>query len=288
MPGQGRAAVGRAGRRSAVTARVFLNGGLVPANAARIDPADRGFLLGDGLFETIAVVGGSALRLDRHFARLRDGAAVIGLPIPWADQDLAAAVESTAAENGLVEAAVRLTVSRGSGPRGVLPPASPSPTLLITAAPSPPATAVKVVVATVTRRNQHSPLARIKSLNYLDNVLARAEAARRGADDAVLLNTDGYVAETSIANLFAVVDGELATPPIIDGALPGIMRAEILRHGGAVERSLSVAELGRAQEVFVTSALGMKPVLAIDGKPVGDGTAGAMAADLARRIPNCR
>lgn len=244
--------------------KLWLGTGLVPQDGAAISPLDRGFTLGDGLFETLRVASGRVLRVEAHLARLGAGARVLGLPLPTLD--LAAAIEATAAANALADGALRLTLTRGVGPRGVLPPADPVPTLVITAAPlPPPAPPARLVIVDGTRRNERSPLAQVKSLNYLDNILARQEAAARGADDGVLLNTRDAVAETSIANLFAVIDGALVTPPRAAGVLPGIMRAEVLAHG-AVERLLTTADLMRADEIFLTSALGIRSVAALEGR----------------------
>jgi branched-chain amino acid aminotransferase len=252
---------------------VSLNGSLLPADEARIASTDRGFLLGDGLFETMCVRHGSILRLDAHLERLRRGAGFLGIPVP-AD-DLPSLLGDVLSVNGLVEASLRLTLTRGRGPRGVLPPAAPSPTLLITsapkAAPLPPA---HCVIATTTRRNEHSPLSRIKSLNYLDAIIARQEAASRGGDEAILLNGAGRVAEASAANIFVVEDGKLVTPPISEGALPGVTRAAIVARG-AVERSVAPAELSHAQGIFLSSSLGLREVLSIDGLAVP-----AMPADV--------
>lgn len=244
--------------------KLWLGDGLVEEEAARISPLDRGFTLGDGLFETARVKAGRVLRLDAHLARLAAGARVLGLPLPALD--LGAALRATAQANGLGEAVLRLTLTRGAGPRGVLPPAHPVPTLVITAAPlPPPLPPARLVIAESTRRNDRSPLARVKSLNYLDNILARQEAAGRGTDDAVLLNTRDRVAETSIANLFAVLGGELVTPPVSDGVLPGVMRAAVLAEG-ARERSITPAELATASEIFLTSALGIRSVRSLKGR----------------------
>lgn len=243
---------------------VWLDGGLTAAEAARIAPSDRGFTLGDGLFETLAVQGGEIARLPAHLARLAAGAQVLGMPVP--SFDLTGITAALLQANGLSDAVLRLTLTRGTGPRGVLPPAQPSPTLLVTAAPmAPPAGAARLVVATVTRRNEHSPLSRIKSLNYLDNILARQEAQARGADEALILNTQGRVAECTIANVFLVRDGALLTPPIGEGALPGVMRAEILAHG-ATERPITVDDLAAASEVFLTSSLGVRSVSELAGR----------------------
>lgn len=260
---------------------VWLNGELLPTGTARIDPADRGFTLGDGLFETIRVTGGTAPRLDRHLARLRASAAVLELPIPFTDPALAAAVAAVIAAQDATDAVVRLTVTRGTGARGVLPPADPHPTVLITLAPAgPPAGPVEAVIAQDTRRNEHSPLSRLKTLNYLDSILARREAARRGAGEALLLNSAGRLAEASVANLFIVVNGTLLTPPVADGALPGVRRALILERGGVEERPLSPEALWSADEAFLSNSLSLRPLVAVDGRPIGTGTPGPVTTAL--------
>ncbi|MFG1419733.1 aminotransferase class IV [Xanthobacter sp. V0B-10] len=238
--------------------KLYLNGALMEAGEAHIAPGDRGFTLGDGLFETLRVRGGFLRRLPAHLARLTRGAAVLGLPLPALD--FGAALEQVRAANALDDGVLRLTVTRGSGPRGVLPPAEPHPTVLITAAPmAPPPPPARLIIASVTRRNERSPLSQVKSLNYLDNILARQEAARAGADDALLLNTRERLAESTIANLFAVIDGRLVTPPVSEGALPGVMRAAV-KAQGAEERPLTPDDLAQAEEIFLTSSLGIRPV----------------------------
>ncbi|MFG1426681.1 aminotransferase class IV [Roseixanthobacter glucoisosaccharinicivorans] len=243
---------------------VWLNGALVDHTAARVAPDDRGFTLGDGLFETVRARNGALWHMHAHLARLAAGARVLGLPLPQVD--LTAAARAVLEANTLSDGVVRITLSRGSGPRGVLPPAKPEPTLLITAAPAtPPAPPARLIIARVTRRNELSPLHAVKSLNYLDNILARQEAAAQGADDALLLNTRGRVAESTIANLFVVIGNMVLTPPVCDGALPGIMRAEVLREHGS-EATLSVEDLAQAQEMFLTSSLGIRSVSHLDGR----------------------
>lgn len=244
--------------------KLFLGTALVEEADAAVSPFDRGFTLGDGLFETLRVKGGRVLRCEAHLARLAAGAGILGLPLPAVD--LAAALALTAEANGLADGVLRLTLTRGPGPRGVLPPAEPRPTLVISAASlAPPLPPARLVIARATRRNERSPLAQVKSLNYLDGILARQEAARRGADDAVLLNTRDGIAETSIANLFAVIGRDLVTPPLSEGVLPGVMRAAVLAEG-ARERPLSEGDLAAAQEIFLTSALGIRPVAALEGR----------------------
>lgn len=252
--------------------KIWLNGAILDADSAAISPTDRGFTLGDGVFETMQARNGAPLRLDAHLARLRRGAGLIGLPLPRLDY--AGALLATLEANGLRDAALRLTLSRGPAPRGVLPPAEPTPTVLISAGPLPDLTPVRLVLAKVTRRNEFSPLSCIKSLNYLDSILARQEAAARGADDALMLNTQGRIAETTMANVFLVLNGNLVTPPLSDGALPGIMRAEVLK-AGAVEQAILPADIARAREIFITTSLGIRSVDEVEGRPLGDFTIAA-------------
>ncbi len=264
---------------------VSINGVLTDAAVARIDPADRGFTLGDGIFETIAVRRNAVRHLATHLRRLREGAGVLGIPVPGDDQELAARIGACITANGLKDAVVRVTLTRGVGARGIVPPPHPAPTFVVTAAPLPePAGPAKVIVAKVTRRNEHSPLARIKHLNYLDNILARREAQAADADDAILLNTAGNVAESTVANIFILVDGFMLTPPIADGALPGIMRGEAIKLARAEERTITPEMLARAAEVFLTNALGVRPVTHVDGAPVGDGEPGLITQLLATRL----
>jgi branched-chain amino acid aminotransferase len=155
---------------------------------------------------------------------------------------------------------------------------------MITGGPLPPDDPVTLIVAHGTRRDETSPLARVKSLGYLGNILARQEAVAAGADDAVLLNTQGRIAETTVANIFCLIAGGLVTPPISEGALPGVMRAEVIRLARAEERPISVAELEQSSEIFVTNALGIRPVVRLNGHDVGDGAPGLITQLLAVRL----
>jgi branched-chain amino acid aminotransferase len=252
---------------------IWLNGQLLPTAAARLDAADRGLLLGDGLFETMRVVEGRPPLLSRHLTRLNEGARVLGLPVPAVDME--AVLRQLLTANGLRQAAVRLTLTRGPGPRGLLPPAELAPTLLITASPLPPAPEpIRAVVATVTRRNELSPLSRIKALGYLDQILALREAQARGAEEALMLNTAGRLACGTTANLFLVHDAALLTPPLEEGALPGITRALVLELApglgiAACETPLEPAMLAHAQEAFLTSSLRfLTPLASIEDRPL--------------------
>lgn len=265
--------------------KVSLNGELVDAAVARIDPTDRGLTLGDGLFETIALRKSKARRLPAHFARLRLSATALGIPLAYDDAALDTLVTGLIAANSLVDAVLRITLTRGPGARGIALPLNPRSTLLMTAAPAPPAPEpAHVIIATVTRRNELSPLSRFKTLNYLDNVLARDEATQGGADDAFLLNTQGRVAESTVANVFLLVNGGLITPPVSEGALPGVARADVIKLTHAEERPVTVEILAKASEIFLSNALGVRPVVAIDGTPVGDGEPGLITQLVATRI----
>ena len=265
--------------------KISLNGELVDAASARIDPSDRGLTLGDGLFETIALRKGKPRRLPAHMARLRMSATALGIPLVYDDAALDAMIAGVVAANDLTDGVLRITLTRGPGPRGLALPAAPQPTLLITTAPAAPEPEpARMIIATVTRRNELSPLTRFKTLNYLDNVIARDEATLAGADDAFLLNTQGRVAEATAAKVFLLVNGGLITPPIAEGALPGVARADAIRLTHAEERPVTVETLAKASEVFLTNALGVRPVIRIGDAAVGDGEPGLITQLVATRI----
>ncbi len=246
--------------------KLWLNGALQEAETARLDPADRGLMLGDGIFETIRVSAGQPEHLPAHLDRLQDGAACLDIALPeitWLGQ----AIPALLAANELADAVLRLTVTRGPAVRGILPVRGAAPTLLMTAAPLPPALPpARMIISRRTRRNEWSPLSRIKSLNYGDNILARAEAEQAGADDAVMLNSRGMAAGATSANLFIVTGGRTITPPVADGALPGIMRGVLMAQLQVLEASLSVDDLHAADEMFMSNALGLRQVSQLEGK----------------------
>lgn len=264
---------------------VDLNGKLQDSEEVRIDPTDRGFTLGDGIFETLRIKNGKPKRLDAHLARMRHGAKTLAITMPTTDAGIAKRIDAVLAANDLTDATVRMTLSRGVGARGLLPPETEAPVLLITAGPlPPPVDSVRAIIAFSIRRNEHSPLARIKSISYLDNVIARQEAAGYGADDALLLNTQGRLAESTISNLFLLIDGALLTPSVDEGALPGVVRADLIAKFRAEETQLEVDDLGRADEAFLTNALGVRPLVEVAGQPIGDGEPGLLTQMLAARL----
>lgn len=243
--------------------RFFFNGTLCNAADCRLPVTDRSYLLGDGLFETILVKSGRALRLPEHLRRLLASCAYFNYNRPTA-QELTAAIQSVIAANALETATLRLTLSHRESQGILAAPASPL-NILITfrrGEPYAPALYERGFTAVIagTRRNEFSPASRHKTTNFLDSVLARKEAQSGGADEAILLNTQGRLAEGSVTNLFLVSSGAVLTPRIEDGALPGIMRAKVLelcRAKGipAREQALTPADLERAEEAFFTNSL---------------------------------
>lgn len=242
--------------------RVWLDGKIVAQEEAHISVMDRGFLLGDGLFETILIQEGRPFDLEAHLERLATGLAVLGFAEAVDLSKIRAGIAHYLAAESAPSAVLRLTVTRGTGPRGLAPPEASSPTTLVALSPIPPAqeTPLALHVATTTRRNELSPLSRIKALPYLDNLIALQEARAHGADEALMLNTRGTIACASVANLFVIRDGRLETPPVSDGALPGTMRALMLllaKSAGLapVETSLRAGDLAGADQVILTNSI---------------------------------
>jgi len=243
-----------------------------------IPPDDRGFTLGDGLFETVLAEHGALARLEAHLARLRAGCEALGLPAPDPNEaERLMRLALSAAELEGARAAVRLTLTAGSGGRGLDRPDGLSPRLVATAAPAPrPLTPARLATARV-RRNDASPASRHKTLAYLDNVLARREARAAGADEALMLNTRGEVACAAAANVFWIAAGRLFTPALECGVLAGFERAETIVRARAlgitVEEVAAPPEtLTAAEAVFITNSLiGVRPVEALDGRALPPG-----------------
>jgi branched-chain amino acid aminotransferase len=242
--------------------RIWQNGELIAPEKACIAAADRGFLLGDGVFETVAIHNGKPFDLAAHFERLAFGLAVLGFADSVDLNDLQAEALNFIAGEGLAAGVVRITVTRGEGPRGLVPPASPHPAIMMTLSPPPAAREepVSLHIATATRRNELSPVSRIKALGYLDNIIALREANALNADDALILNTCGAVACASAANVFIIRCDRLETPPVADGALPGTMRAKLLSMAqsaglSAMETSLFANDVAEADHVFLTNSV---------------------------------
>jgi branched-chain amino acid aminotransferase len=261
---------------------VWIDGTVVDAAAARVPVLDHGLLYGDGVFEGLRAFGRRVFRLDDHLARLRASAAAISHARPD-EATLRGVVRDTQRALGLDDAYVRLVVTRGEGALGVDPASCPAPRVFCIAAEArifaPETLAAGLALATVSWRRPGFDVIdpRVKSLNYLNNALAKLEARRAGADEALLLNAAGTIAEASVANVFVLAGRTLLTPPPTDGCLEGVTRRTVMEVApslglAAAERTLSRTDLLAADEVFLTgTGAGIVPVRALDGQPIGAG-----------------
>ena len=268
---------------------ILVNGSL----AGRIDPADRGLLLGDGVFDTLVAFNRKPFAGERHLARLAAHAAEIGISLDAAK--VRAGWSAVLAEAKAEHLILRTTVTRGVTARGLWPATAVDPTVVVAATPwnaSVVGRPVQLFVSAIAR-NAGSPTSRLKTIGYLDNILAAREAASRSADDALLLNAAGKVACSTIANLFALSGGQIVTPPPADGVMAGIVRGLVIELATAlgsevVVRSLEVMDLFSADEVFLTNSVRLvAPVHALDGRPLGGRAPDRVAtllASLAERI----
>jgi branched-chain amino acid aminotransferase len=267
---------------------VQLNGRFVPAQRAQISVLDRGLLYGDGLFETLRAYQGWPFALDAHLARLQESAEFLGFVVPrrpWRRD-----IESLLKKNGLLarDAWVRITVTRGVGARGLLPPAHPRPALIVMTGRLDPAIArvqrsgARVALVPFAR---HGFLAEHKVLSYLPGVLGKVMAARHEAFEGLFVNADGFVTEGTTTNVFAWRGKRLSTPPIA-GILPGITRRMVIELATAdgvrvAQGPLRVDDLLDADEVFLTSSLAeVVPVIAVNARNIGDGTVGCRTQRL--------
>ncbi|MFO8006372.1 MAG: aminotransferase class IV [Candidatus Brocadiia bacterium] len=270
---------------------VYLNGRLVPREQARISPFDRGFLYGDGFFETTRICAGAPLFLERHLERLANSCRETGFGGGPDAAALAIGVKELIRANEVEEGYLRMTVSRGRHQGRLTELETTEPTVLAEARPMelPPLDAAPPPITLARadhRRNEASPVVRHKSLSYQGNVLALADGRRRGADEVYFLNSRGDLAEGAISNLFFVRDGTLCTPAVECGLLPGITRAVLL--GLCAEEGIpletghySEADLLTADEAFCTNSLrGMMPVASILGPPDTEFTPGETTAVL--------
>ena len=268
---------------------VYLNGILMPRSQARISALDYGFLYGFGLFETMRAYEDQVFLLDRHLSRLAHSAEILGLLIGVAD--LKEAVMATIQANQLSEARIRISISIGEGGMAPDPSTCQKPTVLVLAGHYQPypeqvyQKGFRAVVSSI-RRNSQSPLSRLKSANYLENILAKEEARKAGVDEALCLNEKGLLAEASMSNIFLVTNGTLRTPRQGSGILPGITREVALelawRLGiNALEQDIRLDELFHAQEAFLTNSLiELMPLTEVDGKPIGSGRPGSLTRKL--------
>lgn len=272
--------------------KIYLDGVFCSKDEAKISVFDHGLLYGDGVFEGIRFYNGRVFRLDEHLSRLRDSGRAINLELPLTLDELREAVLETIRRNNLTDGYVRLVVTRGVGNLGLAPWTCGRPSVIIIADniqlyPEEYYTKGLDIVTCSTRRVSPAALdPSIKSLNYLNNILARIEAHRAGAAEGLLLNEQGYVAECTGDNIFIVRNGALLTPPLYAGALRGITRGVAISlaraRGMAVsETMLTRYDLFTADECFLTgTAAEIVPVVRLDGRPIGSGAPGPVTRSL--------
>jgi branched-chain amino acid aminotransferase len=258
----------------------WIEGQIVPADEARVPVLDHGFLYGDGVFEGIRVTPAGIFRFEDHMKRLETASRALGIEVAGGMDRVREIARETTRAWGPREGYLRLILSRGIGDLGLDPASCKEPTIVCIAAgmgglsPDKRATGVDLITSSLRRPAGDVLDPRVKSLNYLNNILAKREANLRGADDALVLNAQGLVAEASAANLFVWTGNRLDTPPPTDGALEGITRRTVLEIAAelgleARERSLGRFDLFAADAVFFTGTrAGLVPVASLDGSPI--------------------
>lgn len=255
---------------------VFLNGQFLSAAEAVVPVNDRGFMYGDGLFETLRVVNGRPFRMAQHLERMTRGADFLKIKPPFTPKELEKLARQLIEQNQMPDAILRVTLTRGPGTRGYTPNGDCKPTIVMTlhAAPALEKSVEWNLVTSSFRIPASDALASFKTTSKILHVMARAEAAEKGADEALLINTNGEVAETASGNLFWVYQDKICTVPTGRGVLPGITRAIVLEICQVLglqtnKRVIKPEALRKSQGLFVTqSGFGIVPICSFDGEPV--------------------
>ena len=271
---------------------VYLNDRFVRKEHARVSVFDHGFLYGDGVYETLRVYQGRGFLFERHLARLRRSCELIDLELPIQDEAWMAIIGELLDRNGLRNAGLRVTVSRGEGEMGIDPRLCARPTVVAMAKPIMMYTdqqreqGMSLHLSSVRRNPELAQSPQIKSLSFLNNILAKQEAVQVGADDALMLNMDGYLAECTTSNIFFVKNQRLHTPAVECGILPGITREVIVelakeRGVGVEEGQYTMEQLLQADECFITNTgLEVMPVIKIGDRQIGQGLRDSLTHEL--------
>jgi branched-chain amino acid aminotransferase len=274
-----------------------MDGAFYPSSEAKISVFDHGLLYGDGIFEGICVYDGRIFRLDQHLRRLYESAKTIGLHIPLATEQFKTAIVETVKRNKLRDGYVRPVVTRGVGKLGLDPKNCEKPTVIIIPqniesyplliAGRKPA---RAIVSSIRRTPSYSLPASAKTLNYLNNILAKQQASYAGVDEAIMLDWRGFVSEGTGDNLFVLRSDVLLTPPLHSSVLGGITRQVVLEIAAALgidaeERELTLHDLYNADEAFlVSTSLEIQPLIEIDGRVIGDGGEGRSTKLIRKRF----
>jgi len=238
-------------------------------NNPSISVYDRGFTLGHGIFETILVVNGKIPLLEYHWSRANESAKKLYIDINISYEDFKYQINRLIKVNNLMNdiASIRVTITHGEAARGIFPTSPTEPNIIYTASKiAAPTNSALTAVVVKTKRNENSISSQVKSISYLDNILAKKEAIDAGYDEAILLNSKGLVSEGSITNIFIIKNNKIYTPPLKSGALPGITRKVLLEHNPNItEKDISLKFLLDADSIFLTNSLmGIKPVSKIN------------------------
>jgi branched-chain amino acid aminotransferase len=269
---------------------VYVNGGFRPAGEASVSVFDHGLLYGDGVFEGIRAYNGRVFKLERHIDRLFDSAKAIRLEIPHTHAEVCELVLESCRQNDITDGYIRLLVTRGPGDLGIDPRKCPRAELIVITRKTiaiyrSPSAGIRVVTSTFRRNSPDALSPSIKSLNYLNNILARIEANDRGADEALMLDAQGYVAEATVDNFFIVTDRALLAPPTATN-LKGITRETLL--GVAVslgirteESPFTLFDVWTAKEAFICgTAAEVVPVVSVDDRVIGSGSIGPVTGRI--------
>ncbi len=276
--------------------KVYINGKLFDKSEAKVSVFDHGLLYGDGVFEGIRAYSGRVFRLQQHVDRLYESAKGIHLEIPIPREAMADAIRQTLASNNLLDAYIRVVITRGAGSLGLDPRKTTDPQVIIITdkiALYPPELyehGLKIITAATTRNHPNAVNPRIKSLNYLNNILGKIEATQAGCLEALMLNHKGELAECTGDNVFVVQHGQIHTPSADSGILEGITRAaviELARAAGymVIERTMDRLDVFKAEECFLTgTAAELIPVVECDGRVIGNGRPGPITRELRERF----
>jgi branched-chain amino acid aminotransferase len=275
---------------------IYLDGKIVPESEAKISVFDHGLLYGDGCFEGIRIYNGRVFRLTEHLVRLYESARSICLTIPISLEEMEKATVETVAANNLRDGYIRLLITRGVGPLGLNPYQCPKAGIIIIASGISLYSAEKYetglnLITCATRRPTPAALSpQVKSLNYLNNIMAKIECIQAGCEEGIMLNEQGYVAECTGDNVFVIKSGQVYTPTIASGALNGITRMaviEVMREMGLQVHEITMTrhEIYTADECFLTgTAAEVIPAVQYDRRLIGDGKPGKLTADIIKRF----
>ena len=278
---------------------VYIDGKWLPKSQATVSVFDHGLLYGDGVFESFRVYGGVIFQFHEHLKRLYVSSKAIRLKVSLSPEEMTNAIVETVRRNGLRDAYIRLMVTRGVGDMGVDPRKCNKTTIIIIVENVPPSfgnakQGISLIISSIRRDTVDATTHEIKSLNYLNSVLAKQEAVDLGADDALMLDKNGFLSESTTTNLFIIKGEEVYTPPTFAGILSGVTRNRTIRLirdlGYKIsEKTITPFDLTTADEAFLTGTLAeVAPIVKVKGYPIGDGTPGSITRKIITEFTRIR